>query len=77
MKKLILFLIKIYQKTISFDHGLVSLVYPVKFCRFYPTCSQYSYQAIEKYGIIKGIRMGIKRIFRCHPWNEGGYDPLK
>lgn len=45
-------------------------------CRFYPTCSEYTYQAIEKYGLIKGIYLGLKRIIRCHPFNPGGYDPL-
>ncbi|MFR5263464.1 MAG: membrane protein insertion efficiency factor YidD [Christensenellales bacterium] len=46
-------------------------------CRFYPTCSTYFIQALEKYGLIKGTYLGIKRILRCHPWNPGGYDPLK
>ncbi|XVG95903.1 membrane protein insertion efficiency factor YidD [Eubacteriales bacterium KG127] len=46
-------------------------------CRFYPTCSTYFIQALEKYGPIKGTYLGIRRILRCHPWNPGGYDPLK
>ncbi len=46
-------------------------------CRFYPTCSVYAKQAIEKYGVTKGVWLGIKRICRCHPFNSGGYDPLK
>lgn len=46
-------------------------------CRFYPTCSTYFIQALEKYGLIKGTYLGIRRILRCHPWNPGGYDPLK
>ena len=46
-------------------------------CRFYPTCSTYFIQALEKYGLIKGTYMGIRRILKCHPWNPGGYDPLK
>jgi uncharacterized protein len=45
-------------------------------CRFEPTCSVYTYQAIEKYGVIKGSWMGAKRIARCHPFNPGGYDPV-
>lgn len=77
MKKLILFLIKIYQKTLSPDHGVFSYKYPNGYCRFYPNCSEYSYQVIDKYGIIKGIYLSIKRISRCHPFNKGGYDPIK
>ena len=46
-------------------------------CRFYPTCSTYFIQALEKYGLIKGTYLGIKKILRCHPWHPGGYDPLK
>lgn len=68
MKKFLLFLISIYQK--------ISAHTPSR-CRFYPTCSEYTKQAIIKYGIIKGSWLGIKRIVRCHPLNEGGYDPLK
>ncbi|MCO5211684.1 MAG: membrane protein insertion efficiency factor YidD [Caldilinea sp.] len=45
-------------------------------CRFYPTCSSYTYQAIEKYGVAKGSWMGFKRILRCNPWNKGGFDPV-
>lgn len=70
-------LIRIYQKTISFDHGLLKIFYPHGFCRFSPTCSEYSAQAITKYGIIKGGVMSLWRILRCNPWNKGGYDPIK
>ena len=45
-------------------------------CRFYPTCSEYTKQAILKYGLFKGGLLGIKRICKCHPLNEGGYDPI-
>lgn len=67
MKKIILFLISIYQKISSHTPAV---------CRFYPTCSEYTKQAIIKYGIMKGCWLGIKRILRCHPGNEGGYDPV-
>lgn len=74
IKKLILFLIKIYQKTLSPDHGF----FRIRFlgCRFYPSCSDYMSQAIEKYGLVKGSYLGIKRILRCHPFNQGGIDYL-
>ncbi len=68
LKKIILNLIKIYQKLISPILG--------KNCRFIPTCSVYTYKAIEIHGVIKGIYLGVKRILKCHPFNEGGYDPV-
>jgi len=75
VKKIALFLIRLYQKTLSPDHGVTSF-FVGGACRFQPTCSQYTYEAIEKYGFLKGAWLGIKRIFRCHPWNKGGYDPV-
>ena len=72
MKKLLLFLIKIYKKFISpfFEF------FGVK-CKYYPTCSEYAKQAIEKYGCLKGLLLSIKRIIRCNPFSKGGYDPLE
>lgn len=68
MKWILLALIRLYQNT-------VSRVLPPT-CRFYPSCSQYTYQAIAKYGILRGGWLGVKRITRCHPFNPGGYDPV-
>ena len=69
MKRLALILIRFYQLTIS-------RVLPPT-CRFTPSCSQYGYEAIEKYGIFKGGWMAIRRVSRCHPFNPGGYDPVR
>ena len=66
---LILSLIRFYQK-------IISPALPINTCRFYPTCSHYSYQAVHKYGVIKGSFMAIYRVFRCNPFNPGGYDPV-
>ena len=65
---IIIFIIRIYQKVISPLIG--------KNCRFYPTCSEYSVLALKKYGPLKGSYLAVKRILRCNPFNEGGYDPL-
>ena len=68
MKIIAMWLIRVYQKT-------VSRALPPS-CRFIPSCSEYTYQAIEKYGTIKGSWLGLKRVSRCHPLNTGGYDPI-
>jgi len=76
-RRFIVSLIRIYQKTLSFDHGPLKAFYPHGFCRFTPSCSEYGVEAISKYGIIKGGLMTCWRILRCNPWNKGGYDPVK
>ena len=68
MKLILISLIKFYQKTLSLVMG--------GDCRFYPTCSSYSIEAIEKHGSLKGSWLMIKRIGRCHPLNPGGLDPV-
>ena len=76
IKLLVLKLIRFYQKTFSPDHGRFSLIHPwTGVCKFQPTCSEYAYQAIVKYGLLKGGFKAIKRILRCHPWSKGGWDP--
>lgn len=78
IKNTILRIISFYQKT-SFFHKAIfrQLFLSDKICRFTPTCSEYTYQAVDKYGTAKGLFLGLKRIIRCHPWSRGGYEPLK
>ena len=68
MKTVVLAFIRLYQLTLS-------QVLPSS-CRFTPSCSQYGYEAIQKYGALRGGWMAVKRIGRCHPFNPGGYDPV-
>lgn len=71
MKKIILHILKFYKKYISpifYNMGVR--------CKYYPTCSEYSRQAIEKYGSLKGSFLTIKRVLKCNPFSKGGYDPL-
>lgn len=68
MKKILIFLIKIYQHTLShFCPGC---------CRYTPTCSAYGIEAIQVHGVIKGCYLTFRRILRCHPWGGSGYDPV-
>ncbi|PIV10086.1 MAG: membrane protein insertion efficiency factor YidD [Candidatus Omnitrophica bacterium CG02_land_8_20_14_3_00__42_8] len=70
LRKFILALIKIYQKTISPDHGYFPILKLLGECRHYPTCSQYTYQAIKREGALKGLWLGLKRLATCHPWGS-------
>lgn len=72
MKKFFLWLINKYKEYISpiFEYFGVH-------CKYYPTCSEYAKQAINKYGLIKGTALSIKRFFKCNPFSKGGYDPVK
>lgn len=67
-------LIWIYQKTISFDHGVMRRFAPQGRCKFYPSCSKYAADALLKHGIIKGTALTVARLTRCNPWSKGGVD---
>ena len=69
MKNIFLFIIHIYRK-------FISPLFPPH-CRFHPTCSEYSYQSIKIHGVLKGIWFSLVRISKCHPFHEGGFDPVK
>lgn len=69
MQRILIFFITCYQKYVSPMFG--------KRCKYYPTCSEYGKQAIEKYGVLKGTFYLIKRVIKCNPFSKGGYDPLK
>ncbi|MBU1034359.1 membrane protein insertion efficiency factor YidD [bacterium] len=75
-RKLARTLIVIYQRTISLDHGPLAKLFPYRICRYAPTCSEYAYKAIERYGFFKGIYLAARRLLRCTPWHIGGHDPL-
>ena len=68
MKKAVLVLILAYKRLLSPFLG--------KNCRFYPTCSEYMFEAIDKYGLPKGLLLGTKRLLKCHPFHDGGVDPV-
>jgi len=68
MGKVLVWLIKIYQYAISPFLGAR--------CRFEPSCSAYAVEAIERHGVFRGIKLAVRRVLRCHPWNPGGYDPV-
>jgi putative membrane protein insertion efficiency factor len=68
MRHLALFLIRLYQWTVS------PLLGPR--CRFYPSCSQYALEAVSRFGLIRGLWLGARRLGRCHPWHPGGVDPV-
>lgn len=69
INNILVIFIGFYQKTIS------KILSPT--CRFQPSCSQYSIDALKKYGTIKGLYLSVKRVIRCNPYSSGGYDPLK
>jgi putative membrane protein insertion efficiency factor len=68
MSKILIFFIKLYKM-------IISPLLPSS-CRFYPTCSQYAIEALDKYGFLKGSILALKRILKCHPFHSGGFDPI-
>ncbi len=77
MKNILLSLIRIYQKFLSPDQGGFGRFFRLSpICRFQPTCSSYMYEAINRYGIMRGLWLGFGRIMRCHPFNKGGIDEV-
>lgn len=77
MKRILIFLISLYQRTLSPDHGLFKGRFPYGVCRYHPTCSEFTKQAIARHGAGRGLGLGLKRISRCHPKAEGGFDPVR
>lgn len=75
-KNIGLILIKIYQKLFSFDHSFWAKHTNYRVCIYHPSCSEYTYQAIDRFGLIKGSIMGFFRIMRCNPMSEPGEDPV-
>ncbi|MDZ4229957.1 MAG: membrane protein insertion efficiency factor YidD [Candidatus Veblenbacteria bacterium] len=66
-----------YQRTLSPDHGWGRYLLPTAGCRYYPSCSEYTRQAVVRYGAARGSLLGLRRLTHCHPFSTGGYDPLK
>ncbi len=66
-----------YQKVLSFDHGILGRIFPhVRVCRYHPSCSQYMIEAVERFGVVRGVWMGVRRVLRCAPWGSSGDDPV-
>jgi putative membrane protein insertion efficiency factor len=75
-KTAVLVSIRAYQRTLSPDHGLVNRLIKKGYCKYWPSCSQYTYEAVDEFGIIKGVWLGFRRILRCNPWSDGGIDRI-
>lgn len=74
MKSVIIFFIKLYQATLSPDHGWLKAKYPYGFCKFYPSCSEYTKQEVARKGVFLGIIRGVIRILKCNPWAKPKID---
>ncbi len=76
MRRAVSFLITVYQRALSPDHSWVRTQRATGACRFYPTCSEYTKQSVERHGVLRGLWFGAKRLARCHPWAAGGIDHI-
>lgn len=76
LRSLLIAVLRLYQRTISPDHGLAVFRARYGHCRFHPTCSQYAIDAITQWGVLRGTLLAVRRVARCHPWSAGGVDPV-
>ena len=74
LAKVFIVCIRVYQKTLSFDHSWYAKYFPHRGCRFYPSCSEYGAQVLQKKGFVKGAGQTVCRCLRCNPWSKGGVD---
>lgn len=70
MKKIVTILIAMYQRTLSLDHGMLRALFPLGVCRFYPSCSEYTKQSVERYGVAQGLAKGVWQLLHCHPFSS-------
>lgn len=68
--------LRVYQATLSPDHGPLRAFFPGGVCRYEPTCSHYARNALREHGVIRGLSLALRRVLRCHPFTTGGYDPV-
>ena len=76
LRRAVIVLIQLYQRTLSPDHGWYSHKHPYGYCRYYPSCSMYAIRAIQQYGLMRGLGKAVWRVLRCTPLSAGGDDPV-
>ena len=76
-QQIILAALRVYQVSLSRDHGWLKQLYPYGLCRFAPSCSQYAVESIKKYGVARGGWLAVKRVCKCNPYHPGGVDLVK
>lgn len=75
-RQVLILIIRIYQKTLSPDHGILKIFFRYGVCKYTPTCSEYACEALKQYGAVKGGAMSVWRVLRCNPFSKGGHDPV-